>query len=283
MTIPGEASGRKFEILTLPASLLEVDPGVQRQLNESRSRAMAERFDESALGVFTVSARKNTSQPDEDWTTVPVRYIVLDGQTRLDALRRFAGTPETSMPVICQVYHSLSRLEEAEIFLSHNDRAAVRTIDKFRLAIVAQQPWALELHELITRHGFEIGRGARPSHRFTAVVSARKIMDLPDGMDTLNRAFDLLLRAWGHRQNTASAEAIDGLGLLYHRHGAAVDTVAFAKRLARKDTPQTFKAGVMQHRGAMGLSRTEASYHYTLSVYNTGLRTGRLEARGQRK
>lgn len=279
MTIPGEASGRKFEITTLPANVLEVDPGVQRQLNESRSRVMAEKFDESALGVFTVSARRHLG----DLGTPEVRYIVLDGQTRLDAMRRFAGTPDTTLPVVCQVYHGLTRVEEAEIFLSHNDRAAVRTIDKFRLAIVAGQQWALDLDKIVTGRGFEVGRGARPSHRFTAVVAARKIMDLPDGADTLNRAFDLLLRAWGHRNNTASAEAIDGLGLLYHRHGAAVDTVPFAKRLARKDTPQTFKAGVMQHRGAMGLSRTEASYHYTLSVYNTGLRTGRLEARGPRK
>lgn len=285
MTIPGEASGRRFEITSLSANLLEVDPGVQRQLNESRSRAMAERFDESALGIFTVSARKNTSQPDEDWTTVPVRYIVLDGQTRLDALRRFAGTPETSMPVICQVYHGLSRLEEAEIFLSHNDRAAVRTIDKFRLAIVAQQPWALELNGLVTRHGFEIGRGARPSHRFTAVASARRILSLSDGPDALNRTFDLLVRAWDHRRNTASAEAIDGIGLLYHRHGAAVDTVGFANKLAGADTPQTFKSGVAAMYASESISRTEAAYRYAVRLYNLGRKSDKykLLVQGPRK
>lgn len=277
MSVPGEVSGRRFEVKMLPANELNVDPGVQRLLNQSRAKLLADHFEESALGVFTVSARETL---DPGTGAKGVRYVVLDGQTRLAALRLFAGTDETTLPVICQVYYGLTRQQqEAEIFLSHNNRAAVRTIDKFRLSIVAREDWALQLNKLVDGHGFDIGRGARASHRFTAVASARKIMDLPDGLTTLNRAFDLLVRAWGHRVNTASAEAIDGVGMLYHRHGAAVDTVGFAKRLARKDTPQTFKANCMAMRGTMRLSRTEAAYRYVLSVYNQGLSTNRLEPR----
>lgn len=272
MTIPGEASGRRFTVETLPANVLEVDEGVQRQLNENRSKLLADNFDESALGVFTVSARRRTVMPGEGEVTASVetRYVVLDGQTRLDAIRRFANTVDTTLPVICQVYHGLTRQEEAEIFLSHNDRAAVRTIDKFRLSIVAQEPWAVRLNEIITRHGFEIGRGARASHRFTAVAAARRIMNLPDGERALESALELLLRAWKHRRNTASVEAIEGVGLLFQRHADEVNVVEFAHKLAQTDTPQTFKASVMAHRAATGASRTEAAYLYVIKMYNSG-------------
>lgn len=281
MSIPGEVSGRRFEVRTIAANELDVDPDVQRMLNDNRVRKLTDNFDESALGIFTVSARRTL---DPETATSSYHNVVLDGQTRLAALRRFAGTDDTALPVICQVYYGLTRQQEAEIFLSHNDRAAVRSIDKFRLAIVAKEPWALDLDRMVREHGFEIGRGARPSHRFTAVASARRVMNLPEGPDALNRTFELLVRSWGHRRNASSAEAIEGIGLLYQRHGAAVDTVGFARKLASLDTPQTFKAGVLALYSSDSIHRTEAAYRYTVRVYNLGRKSDRykLQARGPR-
>lgn len=280
MTISGEAEGRRFTVESLPADVLEVDPGVQRQLNPGRVKALAAEFDESALGVFTISARRTGALAGEG---VSVRYVVLDGQTRLAAVRAFTGSEKTKLPLVCQVYHGLTRTEEAEIFLRHNDRAAVRAVDKFRIALVAGERWAVTLNDIIARHGFEAGVNAPSERRFTAVAAARKIMSYADGEDSLNRAFDLIVRVWGHRTNAASAEAIDGFGMLYHRHGAAaVDTPGFAKKLARKDSPQNFKANVMAMRGAMRLSRTEASYRYVIQTYNSGRRSQGLEPRDRR-
>lgn len=270
---------RESELKTVPANELEVDPGVQRQLNPDRARALGAAFDESKMGVLVVSARRSFVTAEDMASEDPVfRYVVLDGQTRLAALRVFTGDPKTSYPVLCQVFHGLARQEEAQVFLGLNDRAAVRTVDKFRLALVAGEHWARDLHGVISRHGFEADRGGDVRHRFTAVGSAQRIMTQERGLDALDRAFDLLVRAWGHQANTASSEAVDGVGRLYLRHGAAVDTAGFAARLARKDTPKTFKANVMAMRGALRLSRSEAAYRYVLSVYNTGLRTNRLEA-----
>lgn len=270
---------RESELKAIPANELEVDPGVQRQLNPDRARALGAAFDESKMGVLVVSARRSLVTAEDMASEDPVfRYVVLDGQTRLAALRVFTGDPKTSYPVLCQVFHGLDRREEAQVFLGLNDRAAVRTVDKFRLALVAGEHWAQDLHGVISRHGFEADRGGDVRHRFTAVGSAQRIMTQERGLDALDRAFDLLVRAWGHQANTVSSEAVDGVGRLYLRHGAAVDTVGFAARLARKDTPKTFKANVMAMRGALRLSRSEAAYRYVLSVYNTGLRTNRLEA-----
>ena len=275
MTIPGEAEGRRFTVETLTADLLEVDPYVQRKLNESRVAKIAADFHEAAVGVLIVSARNwNRSTLEE-----PLRYVVLDGQTRLEAIRRFTGTPDTKMPVVCQVFHGLTRAEEAEIFIEHNDRAAVRKIDLFRLALVAGHEWARELDSVVRRHGYEASDSSSPERRFTAISTAQRIIALPDGMSALDRAFDLLARSWGYRVNAASAEAVDGLALLFHRHGSSVDVVGFAKKLALTDTPQTFKANVMAYRAAIGLGRTEAAYRYVIKVYNSGKRSRQLDPR----
>lgn len=280
MSIPGEAEGRRFTIETLPADLLEVDPHVQRKLNESRVTRLAADFHEAALGVFIVSERVGQPIPGGDQPAhAATRYVVLDGQTRLAALRKFTGTEKTKMPVVCQVFHGLTRAEEAETFIEHNDRGAVRKIDLFRLALVAHHRWAVDLNDLIARHGFEANPDATPERRFTAISTAQRIVKLEDGFAALDKAFDLIVRSWGHRTNSASQESVDGLGLLFHRHGAAVDMNGFARKLAVNDTPQTFKSNVMALRGALRLSRTEASYQYVLTVYNKGRRTQQLEAR----
>jgi hypothetical protein len=266
MSIPisGEAEGRRFTMELLTADQLTVDQDVQRKLNESRVAKIAADFHERALGVFVISARQGLDPATNETFT---RHVVLDGQTRLAALRKFSGTPDTKLEVVAQVYHGLSRAEEAEIFLEHNDRAAVRKIDLFRLALVVQ------------RHGFEAKDSAVPERRFTAISTAQRIVKMDGGTEALDRAFELIQRSWGYRVNAASAEAVDGLGVLFHRHGTAVDVVGFARKLAATDTPQTFKSNVMAYRAAVGISRTEAAYRYVLKVYNSGRRTKGLEPR----
>lgn len=280
MTIPGEAEGRRFTIEPLPANVLEVDPHVQRRVNESRVAKLVADFHEAALGVFVVSARAVNPLPlPEDAEEREYRYVVLDGQTRLTALRKFAGTDDTTMPVVCQVFHGLTRAEEAETFIEHNDRASVRRIDLFRLALVAGHDWAVELDRIVARHGYEASDAAPKETRFTAISTAQRIVKLPDGMAALDQAFDLLARSWGKRVGAASAEAVDGFGLLFHRHGSAVDVPMFARKLASTETPATFKANIMAYRAATGVSRTEAAYRYTIKVYNSGKRTRQLEPR----
>lgn len=270
MTIPGEADGRRYTVETLTADLLDVDPHVQRRLNESRMAKLAANFHEAALGALIVSKRVSS---DALADKVEHRYVVLDGQTRLAAIRKFANDPATRMPVLCQVFHGLTRAEEAEIFIEHNDRAAVRQIDLFRLALVAGHQWAVDLARLVARHHYEASDSAGKDRRFTAISTAQRIIKVDGGMDALDRAFDLIYRAWGHRDGAASAEAVDGLGMLFHRHRGAIDVPGFASKLASTDTPRTFKAAVLAYRAATGVSRTEAAYLYALKIYNSGRRS----------
>lgn len=283
MSVPikGEADGRRYTYETLPASLLEIDPGVQRGLNPSRVDKIAKNFQESQLGTFLVSARQSLTLPGEGEVsaTVAKRYVVLDGLHRLAALRKFAGTDSTTLPVTCQVYRGLTRSEEAEMFLAHNDRAAVKPGDRFRLAVVAGDRTALAINAIVTRHGFEVNINAAPAHRFVAVTTAQRIFSHYGGPEALDRAFEVAVRAWNHQTNTASADSIGGLGLLFLRHGEAIDVVGLAARLQRTGNAKQFIGRAAQIGPALGISRAEAAYRAALNVYNHGLKNNRLEPR----
>jgi len=258
----------RFVIEHLSANLLEVDPAVQRDISQARVKKIANNFAEQSLGVLVVSRRGGvTSEP---------RYVVLDGQTRLEVIRQVAGTAETTMPVLCQVYLNLSRREEAEIFLTHNDRAAVRKLDGFRISLVAQEQWAVEINAVADRYGYHVNRDKDPGHRFLAVGVAERLYRGERGLDVLDRTFDTINRAWNHTPNAASAEAVIGLGLLYQRHPGDIDFKGLASRLAKAGSPQQFMGVVAQHRHALGITMPEAAYRYAVQLHDKGRKSRRL-------
>lgn len=67
MTIPGEAEGRRFTVETLTADLLEIDPHVQRKLNDSRVAKIAADFHEAAyryvIKVYNSGRRSRQLDP----------------------------------------------------------------------------------------------------------------------------------------------------------------------------------------------------------------------------
>lgn len=267
MTTEGHSGEYKYNFDHIPANLLEIDPGVQRPVSKTQVTRIAANFSEEALGVITVSAR-------QDLVHNAVRYIVLDGQTRLHAVRAVAGTDDTSIQMLAQVYHNLTREEEAKIFLTHNDRVSVNPLAKYRVSLVAGEEWALDIHRIADRHGFEVSVDAPIHRRFTAVGRARAILAQEGGLDALDRAFDTITRAWGHQKKAASAETVSGLGLLYLRHNGKVDHRGLVMRLKESGDAASFCGKVKQRMGDMGLSLAEASYSRLVQLHDKSKKTG---------
>lgn len=270
MSLASHSGELNYVLQEIPANLLDVDPGVQRDLNPSRVKRIADNFTEHSLGVLVVSRR---NRPGD---SVPHRYVVLDGQTRLAALRKVTGADDTLLPVMCQVYTNLSRKEEAEIFLTHNDRAAVRKIDRFRIALVAQEQWAEELNAVTVKHGFEINPNVSQARRVTAIGVLERLYRLDGGLDAIDRALDTVTTAWGHQTNAASDASIAGLGLLYQRHPGQVDFRGLAQRLASAGSPAAFRGEVGQRRQALALTLSEAAYRYVVQLHDKGRRSRRI-------
>lgn len=254
----------KFLVREIPANLLTVDPDVQRGVTESRVDKIVNRFSEGSLGILKVSERPNG------------QLAVLDGQTRLAAVRRLADDEGTEYPLMCQVYLNLHRKEEARLFLESNDRTAVSSLDKFRLSLVAEEPWALDINSLAEKHGYTISLNHGPRGRLTAVRMAERIYRMSGGREALDRALGTIASTWGQTPLAASAESVAGLGLLYQRHPEKVQHVGLAKKLAEAGSPSRFIGAVSDMRAATGVTKSEAAYRYAVRVHDKNMKANRI-------
>lgn len=274
MTTEGYAGEHKFNYDHIPANDLHIDPRVQRPVSNTQVARIVANFSEEALGVIIVSARRSLIMGAPGEVDEAVRYIVLDGQTRLLAVRAIAGTDDTTIRMHARVYHNLTREEEAKLFLTLNDRVSVNPLAKYNVSLVAGEQWALDIHHIADRYGFEVSVNAPIQRRFTAVGCARTILNREGGLDALDRTFDTITRAWGHQRKAASAETVSGLGLLYLRHNGKVDHRGLVAHMKEDGDAAEFCGVVKQRMRAMRVSLAEASYHRLVQLHDKSKKTG---------
>lgn len=254
-------------ITKLKVDELSVDPRVQRKLDPVRVRKLADEWDSRMIGVLTVSRR-------DDGTSV-----VLDGQTRLRALEAVVAETEIEATVTCEVFEGLTFAEEATMFLKHNDRKAVQPRDLFRLAVAAEEEWALNIRDLAAEHGWYVQGTAPESTKgfrvFTAIGAVEKVYDLDDGR-ALKRAFDVIDRAWGRSGGVVSSETVYGIGLLYANNPTGIDTPGLVGKLSKLGLNRYVSAVHDRKRTTPGMSIRKAAQEYTVDLYNRGRRTHRV-------
>ncbi len=264
----------KSEIREIPANLLSVDPRVQRQLDPRRVVKLAGEWDDLMVGVLTVSHRDSgRSFPalGADAETVH-EYVVLDGQTWLAAFRQVCGQ-DTVLSMAAEVYEGLTVAEEAAMFIHHNDRKVVLVRDKFRLAVTAGEPWAVEINEILLSFGWA-ARGidaGRPMHQFDSVSAAERI-HRAGGPEALRKTFQTITNAWGSKQRAAvNAQTLHGIGLLHARHPEldSKQISALVHKLS-KVPPGTMAGEITADRRRYNQSTTVASYNWILALYNRG-------------
>jgi len=213
-----------------------IDPSVQRPINEAQVADIAKDFNPDALGTVTVSVRENG-----DW-------VLLDGQQRLNGaeLAQYDGA------VNCNFYKGLSRQQEAALFRRLNTRRPVSAPALFRVAVTEGEPQAVQIDQLLNVLGIRVGG----TGGFNAISVARRVASWENGMVHLRWALDVCANVWGVEGKHLDGRIIEGLALLHHRDGAAIDVEILRAKLAGR------KAGIP---GILGEARTVQ-----------GLRGGRL-------
>jgi hypothetical protein len=267
----------EFTIEEIPAADLTVDSRVQREPNPARVRRMADTWDDNMVGVLVVSHRTGTNLAPLH-NNLPDQFIVLDGQTRLEAFRLVCNDDRvTSAPLLAQVYRGLTLREEAEIFLKHNDRRAVTPLDRFRIAITAREEWALDISDMAARKGwFAKGMDTGPNgRRYSAIGSLEKLYALDEGA-SLRRVFDMVDAAWQNPAGAICPEVINGIGLLYYRYGDKVDSRSLVIKLGKVGFNRFMSAVADRRRVNPGTSVSKAASDWIIDLYNSGRRTKRL-------
>lgn len=210
----------KPELKQLPVSTLQVDPRIQRPLDRRRVVKIATELNRDALGVITVSRRLNGE------------HIVIDGQHRTEAVRT-AGYGGGNIQ--CRIFTGLTLAEEAEMFRLLNNTAKPQYLDTFRVRVIEGDPTAVASADILDRHGWKVGGNSGHDGYFNAMQAFERVYaaDRDTQPNPAEQAIATITAAWGHTGSAADGRVFEGIGQMYLRYGAAVDTNELINRLAK--------------------------------------------------
>jgi len=223
-----------------------VDHAYQRELDTRRVEAMAKNFDPRMMGVPVISRRPDGSM------------VRIDGQHRCAAAIA-AGMGDT--PFLVEVYDGLTPREEAELFLRLNGgRSAVGAIDKYKARIQAHEPTALEIKQILGRHGLRIAKA--PAR---GVIMAVQAVESAYHHGTLDKVMRVLL-AWLEGESEAfEGDIIRGVSAFFVAFPDA-DPMHLASRLDKYGAPKLLSR---LRREAQQTSRADAARFVFSDIYNT--------------
>jgi hypothetical protein len=262
-----QAPGREpTSVEMYPANGLRRDPLVQRELIAARVRHLAAGLDLDGIGVITVSKRKDGS------------LVILDGQHRVQAL---IDNDMGEWPVTCNVYTGLTIAQEAALFRQLNDTRSVNSVDRYLKGLLAEDPECLAIDAVVQRHGlrvvYQTGDGC-----ICCVAAMEKVYrgkGVIPGVEALDRAFSVLIAAWGVSAEAVEGHLVQGFGMLMLRYGQAIDQPALIKKLG------TAKGGapalVGQARSLRDIRKGSVAdnvLEVAVSLYDNGRRKHRLRA-----
>lgn len=270
---PVEFSEHYFGIEWLNTEDLIVDEKYQRPPQHSLIKSITENWDWRAVRTLAVSLRPNGERNI---------YAVIDGQQRLTAAR------ESNIEKLpCQVYIDLTEAQEAELFLKLNNSKKPSANDMFRAKLVEGDQEAKLIRMACLNTGWEIDllKEMRHGNEFaTTTINSATILTTiyrTGGILHLQKVLNLAA-GWKGQHLAGSAAILNGFSqfLLKHRE---VDMARFTEKLSQ-ETPSSVLGKANQIIAAerslgssIKISTAKSLIKVFVSIYNKGLRNGRLE------
>jgi uncharacterized protein (DUF697 family) len=251
-------------MLRIAARDLLVHPHAQRVIVPSNLKDLIDKMDLDSLGVFhAVEA-----------TIGGVHGIYLvDGQHRQNAL---LACELGDWIVDVKVHLSVTTDAGAcALFLRLNSRAAVSPFDKFEKEVTAGFPAAMGVVRLMKPLSLILNRNGKDGS-ISCVTALKRVYGMDAG-ESLKRTLDTVLAAWGRTASAVEGVIIEGVGFVYGQYGAAVDSIALAKKLAKY--PGGAPAMIGDARGLKNARKASVAHclaEIVLQAYNVGRRSGRL-------
>jgi hypothetical protein len=260
-----------YTVMQIPAAQLEVDRRVQRDdLNQRKVETIERNYNEDALGVIIVSARKDRG------------LYIIDGWHRTEATKR----RDPQRELTCHVFEGLTLVEEAEMFLDYNYSDKPNLLEKYKVRLSAEDPDSLLIEKLTRDRGWKVDPQPAPGH-IQAIGALYRIHELSQKVEADPHLIDATLmvitRAWGNDRDAAQAVILEGLARFIAKHGARLDINRLYEVLRARS------GGVSQlHTEATQMAKMERSRvtnmvaHLITVTYNKGARGRSVPAWGQR-
>lgn len=177
----------------------------------------AEDFHPEGLGKPIVSRRGDGT------------IVVIDGQNRIALCRKvnWKGWGGDSR-IECEVHEGLTLIEEAGLFSLLAGHRSFTAISKFLARKTQEDPFALEIIEIVERNDFIID-SAPGGGVITAVSTLEKIHRKDkqrhpyDPPAVLNATLATIVHAWKHTPGGTDQSVIDGIGMIYLSSSDLID------------------------------------------------------------
>lgn len=252
----------KPTLYMLPVETLHVDEYAQRSFEPNHAKKLSVEWDNSEEGVYKVSRRPGGND------------YVFDGQHRR-AARLLRDEGKTLVPAL--VYEGLTIAEEARLFVAYNAKTRrPNPIDVFRLSVVAHDPTAVAIQNVLDKHGLVVSFGGGPNS-ISAVASLRWLYR--EGGDKLvDQTLSLLEATWGPKNRDArDGSLLKAVGYVITRAtGAPLDFTSMADKLDKNGKPGSVIGTARTYRQATGRSLWLETAHTLVAIYNRGRSSRRI-------
>ena len=200
-------------IKRVPLSEMVTDSGYQRTTNPKQVKNITNGFDESRIGILTVSYREG-------------KFHLIDGMHRAHAMRNLGFTH-----AICDVLTGLTYEQEAEKFALQNDnKRPLRPIDIYKSGLEAKDHIAVGINEIVKGNGFHVGASGRKNYyRITAIKTLYTIA-MEYGFCILDDTLCLIASTWPGLTKATQGESLMGVAEFVYRYGMA----DFTERMREK-------------------------------------------------
>lgn len=234
------------QLMRVPLKELIVDHTYQRNVSLDHVRIIARNFDPMLLGVITVNVRTGDSG-----------VYVIDGQHRVEALRQISAVTD----VLCLVYYGLDQELEAKLFSGPQvTRRTINPLSRLRASLVAKDPRALEIVEIVQRNGFEIHWGGASTGTAGRIASIQTIEKIHEKVikGHLDAVLSVIRDGWRERgPELIPAKLMQGLDVTMRRHRNLYDRAILVAAVA-STTFDDFEMACKQQPGGAAEARAEA-------------------------
>lgn len=213
----------------LIADLEMTCPQWGRPLRPGDVRSIAAALDPDKLGVIAVWYRP-------DLHLGHGRYVVIDGQHRLAAMR-LVGWDDQRAP--CLLYEGLTMETAAELSLGLQERRNLHPLDRHRAAATAHDRGAVEIDKVLAFLGLRLCYSVQADQRraTAAIGTIGKIWERMDSVG-LERVLWICREAWDGTAAGLGAKIMKLAAYLLAAHDGDIDDQRMAEVLAKRSPAQ---------------------------------------------
>ena len=242
---------RDTRLRDVPLDKMRVNPQAQRELVQSWVDHLHAHFDLDKMQPPHVNERDG-------------HFWIMDGQHSVEALKLWLGD-WTGQTLQCWTYTGLTVEQEAEMFLSLNNKRTVTGMPRYRAAVQAGRAAESEVDRIVRSAGLLVGDNAG---NIKAVGTLMRIYHR-SGPAVLGRTVRIAHTAYG--TDGLESSILDGLGLLCQRFNGEIDDATAVAKLAAVRQGAT---GLLQQAHRLNLSfggrRADGVAAAAVEVLNAG-------------